>query len=459
MRSTLLVIVLLAVTTTTHVALASSMNPIRGSAADSSPKFVIGFQSATGYIAAKLADLQSSDFVNEYNIDGLTVEANSNTLPSSGGWSPCPFVAVAEGILTYGSLSAQQNFFPYTAQGYLENGTTLSQVPTFFGFSNPPRFIGANWNASFASQLYTTSASNACGGNGLAAFWTVFIRADYVVATLGDSGVHPVSPDGQLATLADLQSSHFAEIYNAINGIKVFKENLTLNGCCVFRLNKDYLIVNTGAGVIEPFNPANGDDLCYNGQAALNGVVQLGLRVDGAFPNLNFTTRYSFTTEAASALPSYCASNPPQSLAIYKIHPFQAPTPAPQEHNCYKVSLRVSYYLPQYPICLADRWRYIMRVGETYNSITMSSIDECGFPVSMYGLTIKRYTPNHAVVYSTGGASNCPCNGSAIVPYNYTSIGEMTTVCQYNEGEFNWCDVLFQFDGVGNSIPCPPPPP
>ena len=54
-------------------------------------------------------------------------------------------------------------------------------------------------------------------------------------------------------------------------------------------------------------------------------------------------------------------------------------------YDCYEVELQVSFDTHAAGICLADRWRHTMQRNVTYQSIAMSSLDECSFGITMYG--------------------------------------------------------------------------
>ena len=418
---------------------------------DSGSDYIISYSAPGGYVPAMLSDLKTTTFVNSYNANGLDVDSTSQPLPSSGA---CGLIAVYEGVLDVGSLLSHQYFAPYSASGNPEGGSTLSG-PVFFGLTNPASFIGANINTTFMATVNTRSATEACpSGTTSSAVWTIWVKADFIVAAYGQ-GISPPSSDAMPMDVADLQSSHFANSYNT-NGLGVYGGSQSITGCCVFKLHHGYLGI--GSTVMQPYH-ADGNNQCGGGSSSgsttLSGAIWFGLRGGDYIGQLNYSTRFALAELSSSYLPSSCGGDS-TAFALYKVHPSSGP---PHTGSCYEVELQVGFDTTQQGICLADRWRHTMRINTTYDTIKMDSLNECGFPINMHQVTIQPYTDTHAVVSSEGGATQCPCTGQVIVPYDMSNYTEMATICTHRVGEFHWCNLVFQFDRNGVPFKCPPLPP
>ncbi len=86
-----------------------------------------------------------------------------------------------------------------------------------------------------------------------------------------------------------------------------------------------------------------------------------------------------------------------------------------------------------------------MRLNETYASIPMSSLDECGGGHSLYGMQIYPYNATWLVATTTG-ATGCDCtngtyNNKALLPMNASASTDYTTVCRVPQPGFGFCEV------------------
>lgn len=417
-----------------------------------------------GYILATLEDVQSEAFLRVYNAIGLSVADNTpNPLPSS----ECPFFAVFGGYLATGSpLSISPTLVaPFTSSEALEVGSLSG--PVWLGvvdatsYTSNNQYIGA-LNSTFADSLFVLSAT-ALSEVGLAcnptyASAAIYRKAQFMVAPYGSAYPNPPTTEAVFATVADINSDTFLEAYN-INGLAA-STSAASQVCCAVRVQGGYLTLSTST--LSPYT-AGGNIQCPS--KTLQSPVWFGTANNGAYPNeyigpLNASVLSSLTTTTSQ--PSVCGTGDVNVWALYKVHTIpSAPTPAPATGDCYNIELQVSYYLPDATICLAERWSYYMKLGTVYQSIGMTSINECGGTigaVSAYNLELQPYNESY-MVGRTSGASSCDCSGVTnwgFIPLNESGHGYKSTICYLPIQVYYFCEVLMYLNN--GPVQCPPSP-
>lgn len=418
---------------------------------------------APGYVLASLADIQSSPFLSVYNALGLNVETSAPfTLPSGS----CPFFGIQGGYLAFGSpLDVVPTLLsPFGNGGTIQTGSMLSS-PVWFGTSNPTAFATNNefvgpLNATFLASLYILPESTlnaltlAC--NPSEAHVALYITAEFIIAPFGADFPSPPSSTAVLAALADIKSEVFLAAYNP-SGLAVGGAATPHDICCAIRLQDGYVSFESSS--LAPYTASESIQCPAD---SLAGPVWLGTANNGGYPGMYigaFNVSVLVGLSVSPNTPSVCTSSQRDVWAIYKAHPGTGP--APSSGDCYDMAIRVSYYLPNGVICLADRWSFYMKLNETYETIAMSSLNECGGSigaVSAFNMEIQPYAENKLVARTTG-ATSCNCQGGDVslwtfVPTNYT--GSMSTVCDLPVQEFYFCDVLINVNK--GPVKCPPSP-
>lgn len=420
-----------------------------------------GISPVPGYVLATLADISSNEFLSLYDALGLHVESSAANFPSTY----CPFVAVENGFLATGSpLSVVPTVIaPFNSAGSLQDGLQLVSpfwmgVANATAFSTQNEFVGS-FNKSFAEALFTISMDNLIS-SGIScdiakAHVALYVKAKFSIGGFGEDFPHPPFPAAILASVDDLRSDSFLEVYN-VDGLADSGETLS-NNCCALRVSSGYLSLSTST--IQPYT-ASGSSECPTN--ALTAPVWLGTANNGAYPDefigsLNASTLADLTTFTAA--PSGCSQSR-NVWAIYKYHSVP-PTPAPAKGDCYNVDIQVSYYLPGGTVCLAERFTYYMRLNETIATVHMSSINECGGTVGSVvanGIELQPYNESF-LVGRTSGATNCDCSGVTnwgFVPLNESGYSYKSTLCYLPIQEFYFCEVLMELNN--GPVQCPPSP-
>lgn len=416
-----------------------------------------------GFILATLEDVQGSGFLSVYN--ALGVNLTSTTPPSFPG-NYCPFIAIQGGFLATGSpLSVSPTLIgPFTSGGALQDGGSLT-APVWMGTVSATdfqqnEFVGA-FNQTFISGLFVMSeatlAQSSLSCTPSVASIGLYRRAQFMVAPYGSSFPTPPVVGAMLVTLADLASDTFLETFN-INGLVASGVDVS-NVCCAMRVFGGFLTLSTS--VIAPYT-AQGNIQCP--QSALTGPVWLGTTDSGAYPDafigsLNASVLAELTVDSDATAVCGSSSN---VWALYKVHTLPTPpTPAPAHGDCYNMDIRVTYYLPNMVICLAERYTYYMRMNQTYSAIGMTSLNECGGTigsVSAQNMELQPYNDSY-MVGRTSGATSCDCSAVTnwgFVPFNQSGHNEMSTICYKSIDEFYFCEVLMQLNN--GPVQCPPGP-
>ena len=410
-----------------------------------------------GYVLATLHDMQSGAFLQDYNALGLRANSQSQVYPSTR----CPFVAVRDGILALGSVldSSVTPLAPFSQSELPQLGNRLTN-PVWLGLLNATTFTSYSYvgpfNASFVDQLFVASLEQL--GEGVtcdydSSHMAVYVRAVFIVGGFGADFPSPPSPNSELATVADLQSDVFVEAYNGV-GLTDMGESVE-NGCLVLRLLSGYIAISSTA-YLSPYT-ANG---VIQSGPQLTNPVWLGTGPWGSVPNeyigpLNGTTLNQLTALRDAPVSCRQAGNR-NAWGIYKRHPYLPPPPA--HGNCYEVEIQGSYDLPGDQICLADRWNYYMRINETYDTIGLNSLNECGGTYNAHGMQLQPYNDTFLVGRTTG-ATSCDCSNVTnwgFVPLNNSGQSYMAQLCYVTVDEFNFCEVLIEVKS--GPVKCPPPP-
>jgi hypothetical protein len=421
-----------------------------------------GTSPVPGYVLATLQDVQSEAFLRVYNALGVSVSSTaSNPFPPS----ECPFVALQGGYLASGSPIAVTPTLiaPFSASGVLEVASL--SAPVWMGvvdatsFNVNAEYVGP-FNASFVDGLFVLSPS-ALGDvtlpcNPSFASVGLYHKAEFMVAPYGSDFPNPPSAGAVFVTLADMSSDVFVESFN-INGL-VASSNSASRVCCAMRIQGGYLSLSTST--LVPYT-SRGSMQCP--AKTLSAPVWLGTADNGAYPDtfvgpLNASSLRLLSVNANQ--PSTCTSGDVNVWALFKLHTTPSPpTPAPSSGDCYNMDIQVSYYLPDGTICIAERWTYYMKLGTVYQSIGMSSINECGGTVGTvdaYNMQLQPYNTSY-MVGKTSGASSCDCTGITnwgFVPLNESGHGYKSTICYKSIQEFYFCEVLMWLNN--GPVQCPP---
>ncbi|CUG86171.1 membrane-associated protein, putative [Bodo saltans] len=277
------------------------------------PEFVAGMLSTvpSGYALASLADLQSADFLNQYNSVGI------NYVQSFGSGFICCVVSVQEGYLSIGSSASYSSYITPFLNG-VETCTSNTQ-PSGTTFGVPP-FASGPYEGMWITNLTTkeqagflatgvtpTGAFSNCGLSGVAttAIFRV-IPPKYIVQIVGTGA--PVPSGFAVATLADLQSVDFQTSYNTAGGVVMAASPNNQNSyCCILSVSEGWVGYNDEVDSISPlglYSEAFNAVECGYNQA--RQLVFIGTPFGG--PNGGFVFR-TFNASLVSSFGTFTRQN------------------------------------------------------------------------------------------------------------------------------------------------------
>lgn len=203
---------------------------------------------------ATLWDLQSAEFIQFYNSNGLYQDADI------AGLSGCCIMQIREGFLTYRKsvtdFASAAYVAPYSAGGQHECAATLTgrvelgcavEQGSFCSQTSFGQTLTSDIVARFA-YTPTASASLGCGTNPAAfvIMKTVAPPPPFRVGAYGSTFTpgNGIPKGYKLATLAEIQSASFASAYN----LRRLQYNAPggMLGCCVVAINGGYLTTTDG---------------------------------------------------------------------------------------------------------------------------------------------------------------------------------------------------------------------
>jgi hypothetical protein len=302
-------------------------------AAQQKPQYVAGMLSTvpSGYALASLADLQSTDFLTQYNSFGI------NYVQSFASGIICCVVNVAEGYLSIGPSNAYSNYLqPFINGADVCSSNTIPQSTTF----GVPSFSPGPYEGMWISNLTTKEQAGfrvtgitPAGGNfgecGVSSSSTTAIfkalPPKYVIRPFGPNYPAPNASEYTIASLADVKSADFQAAYNATGGI-LLAGSASTNYCCLIRVSNDawlyYGANSTSFSPLSLFNEGTSQWACSD--ATNNDMHFLGTSFGGPTPGLVFNTLNAATTSQFGSFWNNtqnwdgCGSNLPDSLTVFK---------------------------------------------------------------------------------------------------------------------------------------------
>ncbi|CUG91187.1 Hypothetical protein, putative, partial [Bodo saltans] len=282
-----------------------------GTAVAQQAEFVAGMLSTvpSGYALASLADLQSADFLNQYNSVGI------NYVQPFASGALCCAVSVQEGFLSIGPSDSYSNYL----QPFLNGAATCTSgsQPTDTTFGIPLSAFGP-YEGMWISNLTTkeqagfrvtgvtpTGANfNECGFSEAAT--TAIFRAispQYIVQIVGTG--FPVPSGYAVAALADLQSAAFQTVYNKAGGV-VMTASDTASYCCILSVSEGFVGYNDAVGIspLGLFSESFDRVECGIGQD--RQLVYIGTSFGGPNTGLVFDT---FNASVTSLLGTFSPQN------------------------------------------------------------------------------------------------------------------------------------------------------
>ncbi|CUG06143.1 unnamed protein product, partial [Bodo saltans] len=263
----------------------------------------------SGYALASLADLQSADFLNQYNSVGI------NYVQPFDAGALCCVVSVQEGFASIGPSNSFSNYLQPFHNGVgactsntQPNGTTFG-IPSFAPGPYEGMWISnltSKEQAGFRVTGLTPSGANfnECGLSG-AATTAIYrmIPPKYIVQIVGPG--FPVPSGYAVATLADLLSVDFQTSYNTAGGV-VMTASDTASYCCILEVSEGWVGYNDAAGVspLGLFSESMEDVLCGVGQD--RQLVYIGTSFDGPNTGTVFST---FNVSVTSLLGTFNHQN------------------------------------------------------------------------------------------------------------------------------------------------------
>jgi hypothetical protein len=283
----------------------------------------------SGYALASLADLQSTDFLTQYNSFGI------NYVQSFANGLICCVVNVAEGYLSIGPSDSYSNYLqPFINGADVCSSNTIPQSTTFGVPSFSPGPYEGMWisnlttkeQAAFRVTGITPAGGNfgECGVNSSST--TAIFKAlppKYVIRPFGPNYPAPNASEYAVAGLADIQSDDFQAAYNATGGI-LLAGTTSANYCCLIQVAVGgWLSYGANSTSFSPLSLYSQDNdwACNsqsNNQIHLLGTSFGGPNPDDVFATLNTTTTSQFGTFLNNPANWDGCNGLPDTLTVFK---------------------------------------------------------------------------------------------------------------------------------------------